>query len=108
MANDGSNRKSRDGLFQACKSKVQLIQGWRLCVNAYGGSHHRDRHFIHWSQMGIGIENEESMKLSLLEKYSMVNELLQARIEIEESVEIHVEEETSKEDPCDFMSEETH
>ncbi|KAI5652451.1 hypothetical protein M9H77_29638 [Catharanthus roseus] len=37
------------------------------------------------------IEKEESMKPSLLEKSSMGNELLQARIEIEESVEIHDE-----------------
>ncbi|KAI5663894.1 hypothetical protein M9H77_23217 [Catharanthus roseus] len=52
-----------------------------------------------------GIEKEESMKLSLLEKSSMVNELLQARIEIDEVVEINIEKETSKEDPCNFMSE---
>ncbi|KAI5667230.1 hypothetical protein M9H77_17083 [Catharanthus roseus] len=52
-----------------------------------------------------GIEKEESMKPALLEKSSMVNELLQARIEIDENVEIHVEEETSKKDPRNFVSE---
>ncbi|KAI5682375.1 hypothetical protein M9H77_03603 [Catharanthus roseus] len=45
------------------------------------------------------------MKPSLLEKSSMDSELLQARIGNNENVEIHVEEETSKEDPCNFMSE---
>ncbi|KAI5671398.1 hypothetical protein M9H77_11762 [Catharanthus roseus] len=38
------------------------------------------------------------MKPSLLEKSSMVNELLQARIEIDESVKMHVEGEMPKED----------
>ncbi|KAI5681060.1 hypothetical protein M9H77_02287 [Catharanthus roseus] len=47
--------------------------------------------------------NEESMKPSLLQKSSMVNELLQARIETDESVEMHVEGEMSKEDFGDSM-----
>ncbi|KAI5665005.1 hypothetical protein M9H77_24328 [Catharanthus roseus] len=42
-----------------------------------------------------GIEKEESIRPSLLEKSSMDNELLHAKIEIDESVEVHVEEETS-------------
>ncbi|KAI5650118.1 hypothetical protein M9H77_36123 [Catharanthus roseus] len=52
-----------------------------------------------------GIEKEESMKPSLLEKSSMVNELLQARIQIDESVKMHVEGEMSKEDFHNSMSE---
>ncbi|KAI5657044.1 hypothetical protein M9H77_25837 [Catharanthus roseus] len=51
-----------------------------------------------------GIEKEESMKPSLLEKSSIVNELLQARIEINKSVEMHVEGEMSKEYFGDSMS----
>ncbi|KAI5666661.1 hypothetical protein M9H77_16514 [Catharanthus roseus] len=56
---------------------------------------------VHFSQ---GIVKEESIKLSLLEKASMINELLQARIEISKSVELHVEGEMSKEYFGVFMS----
>ncbi|KAI5669021.1 hypothetical protein M9H77_18874 [Catharanthus roseus] len=48
--------------------------------------------------------DEDSMKPSLLEKSSTVNELLQAIIEINGSVEMHVEGEMSKEDFGDSMS----
>ncbi|KAI5658081.1 hypothetical protein M9H77_26874 [Catharanthus roseus] len=51
-----------------------------------------------------GIEKEESMKPLLLEKSLMVNELLQARIEIEESVEMYIEGEISREDFGDSTS----
>ncbi|KAI5667993.1 hypothetical protein M9H77_17846 [Catharanthus roseus] len=51
-----------------------------------------------------GIKKEESMKPSLLGKSLMVEELLQARIEIDESVENHVEGEMSKELFGDSMS----
>ncbi|KAI5653953.1 hypothetical protein M9H77_31140 [Catharanthus roseus] len=51
-----------------------------------------------------GIEKEESIKPSLLEKSSMVNELQQARIELDESVEMHVKGEMSKEDFGDSRS----
>ncbi|KAI5681756.1 hypothetical protein M9H77_02984 [Catharanthus roseus] len=59
--------------------------------------------FNTWSELK-GIENEESMKPSLLEKSSIANELLQARIEIDESVEMHVEGEMFKEDFGDSMN----
>ncbi|KAI5650457.1 hypothetical protein M9H77_36462 [Catharanthus roseus] len=51
-----------------------------------------------------GIKRGGFMKPSLLEKSSMVNKLLAARIEIDESVKMHVEREMSKEYFVDSMS----
>ncbi|KAI5672691.1 hypothetical protein M9H77_13055 [Catharanthus roseus] len=51
------------------------------------------------------IEKEESMKPSLLEKSSKGSKPLQARIGIHGSVEIYIEEEISRKDPCNLMSE---
>ncbi|KAI5672494.1 hypothetical protein M9H77_12858 [Catharanthus roseus] len=53
MTKDGSNRKTRDGLFQASKVRSNCYKGDNYGGNSYGRSHHRDGNFTHRSQMGI-------------------------------------------------------
>lgn len=47
------------------------------------------------------LNREQTKKLSIVEEFLRVNEFSQ--VEVKESVEAHVEDETSKEDPCAFM-----
>ncbi|KAI5671351.1 hypothetical protein M9H77_11715 [Catharanthus roseus] len=51
------------------------------------------------------VSNVEIMKPSMIEEFSTVNKLPQAQEVVEESIVIHVVEETSNEDPCDCMNE---
>ncbi|KAI5658117.1 hypothetical protein M9H77_26910 [Catharanthus roseus] len=89
------------GVNGALSDKFRVGQFQRLeCSQAMGNSKARQEMYI----FSEGIEKEESVKPSLLEKSSLVNELLDVRIEIDESVEMHVEGEMSKEDFGYFMS----
>ncbi|KAI5667943.1 hypothetical protein M9H77_17796 [Catharanthus roseus] len=93
-------------------------------VNAYGGSNHENGNFIPRRHVRVGnfssyakstehtsyddyggVAKVESLKPSMIEEFSKVNELPQAIIEVEESVVPHVKEEISNVEHCDLMRE---
>ncbi|KAI5683016.1 hypothetical protein M9H77_04244 [Catharanthus roseus] len=53
-----------------------------------------------------GVAKVETLKLSMIEEFSKVNELSQATVEVEESLVLHVNEEISNVEHCHLMGEE--
>ncbi|KAI5676958.1 hypothetical protein M9H77_07908 [Catharanthus roseus] len=104
------------GLLLA-RAKHNFHHGGGNVFNAYGRNNHGNVNFTPRKQVGVDnfssyansfehTSNDnygDTLKPSLIEELSKLNELPQATIEVDESVVLHVKEEISNVEHCDLM-----
>ncbi|KAI5667855.1 hypothetical protein M9H77_17708 [Catharanthus roseus] len=91
--------KQEDYQSKLARDMYNFHHGSSNGFNGYSGSNNGHGNFI---SKDI-IELVETLKPSMIEEFSKVNELPQATIEVEESVVLHVKEKISNVEHCDLM-----
>ncbi|KAI5677016.1 hypothetical protein M9H77_07966 [Catharanthus roseus] len=110
--------KSKDHQSKLARDMHNFHHGGDNGFNDYGGNNHGNGNFTPRRHVRVcnfssyaksfehtsyddygGVAKVETLKPSMIEEFSKVNKLPQAQEVVEESIVIHVVEETSKEEP---------